>query len=250
MSPFPAEDDCCESCGYPLLGLRLEQACPECRRPVRESHPDRRPGLPWQNRLTPLAFLRTATAITARPRRSFARIDPDAPRSCARAFAFTLCLAIGLTWFIVWTLARGRRPELWAIGAGLVPLIGTYVEALGVTFFSRRRRWRVPWRRAENLCLFAAVGWILPAMILLKIALLFETDWIGRHGYWPIDLLGYRTPETTALALILLAGVGSLWFETLVWLGVRRIRFANRRRTGQTEGSPDHARADASASAP
>jgi len=94
---------------------------------------------------------------------------------------------------------------------------------LGVTAYSKRRGWRVPFRLAERVCCYASVAW-LPGVLVAGLGMvLIEHFLAGR--FWFESLLGLvkvRWLFYTGLFMFSL-----LWFETLVWVGVRQVKFAN-----------------------
>lgn len=112
------------------------------------------------------------------------------------------------------------------IVAPLLLILLTYTEAIGVTYFARKRGWRVPFRLAERIVCYASIGW-LPAMIVLPplIILQGQTPFLPAWASW----IPLRGELTDWLLIAIVGGVASLWFESLVWLGVRRLRFANAR---------------------
>lgn len=99
----------------------------------------------------------------------------------------------------------------------------TWIEMMGVTAFSRRRGWRVPFPLAMRVCCLASVGW-LPGAVL------------AGAGIWMIQAYGVGRPWFDSLFGLVRVGwlcyaglfvLAFLWFETLVWIGVRQVRFAN-----------------------
>ncbi len=103
--------------------------------------------------------------------------------------------------------------------------VASYVEVLGVTFFSRQKGWRVPFRRAERVACYASVGWVPVMWMATKSQTIIENGFINR---WWIPAWG--PPHTAAIGFsvsMLLLMISILWFELLVWIGVRRVRFAN-----------------------
>lgn len=115
----------------------------------------------------------------------------------------------------------------WLLGmvAAKAVLLMSYVEAVGVTFFSRRRGWRVPFGLAERVTGYASVGWVIAAVVLGGLSLLTGN---GRAEAW----VGRLFPDFFEPDLRLLLGAAGLGaavmgFEVLVWTGVRRVRFGN-----------------------
>jgi len=240
----------CERCGYVVDGLPLAGACPECGKPIAESLPARRTGTPWQRDRTLPAAAATCWAMWASPRRIFdaAAIAPDRARPgqtllsladlCHYAAAFLATLPIVLTAggsIVVFTLGRGSAEFLptmiWlavlvlAAGGIAFPITLVFaalsgIERAGVQFFGRTRRWRVSPVVASVVCALAAAGWVAGGVIGMGLC----------AGAWIAALASDNGAHWANLALASpIAGfiIGLLWFEILVYVGVRRCRFAN-----------------------
>lgn len=134
------------------------------------------------------------------------------------------------------TLPNSRL--LATVSVGLLPcllLSLTKIEALGVRFFGRQRGWRVTKSIAWNVCCHASIGWTIGCLLhaLTPLGLI----WGGRL----LDLLPAQTAIDIAVQYarwspVVALFVGMLIFETLVYVGVRECRFANRARTGAAAG--------------
>jgi hypothetical protein len=151
----------------------------------------------------------------------------DGPNHTARLFLLLVAAGLGALWFAVAQGVYGYTPasallQEAILTSGIVSL--TYVEALGVTYFSRRRGWRVPFRLAERLVCYCAIGW-LPVAIIMGVTMRFYAD--GRLDGWMSSLLGVWGPWQSLELLVLIGAVSLLWFETLVWVGVRQTKYAN-----------------------
>lgn len=127
-------------------------------------------------------------------------------------------------------LSRGVLPMgawLWLLPVALVSPPGvwilTWIERRGVVFFGKRRGWRVTPAVAWTVCAHAAFGWILAAAFValgLHLSAFLATGRPTGNALLPRDI---------AISWAPLAGffAGMLVFETLVYVGVRRMRFAN-----------------------
>ncbi len=161
------------------------------------------------------------------PKFFFRTMRIDGPNHTARLFLLLVAAGLGAVWFAVSLGVYGYPPgaallQEAIITSGIVAL--TYIEALGVTYFSRRRGWRVPWKLAERLVCYASIGWV-PAAIIMGITMGFYAD--GRLDRWMSGLLGVWGPWQSLELLVLIGAVALLGFEMLVWVGVRQTRYAN-----------------------
>ena len=217
----------CEGCGYPLLGIDLTQACPECGRPTRDSLPQRRTGLAWQQSISLWSWFRTAVQVLRHPRASFGAMRVGGPNLSARLYLLSMaCSGGGLVVpFYLWAYP-GDWLFAWMLGMimGKLIFLMTYVKAVGVTFFSRRRGWRVGFTTAERVTAYASVGW--PVAVIVFAMLLRIVDPL-RPGGWLDHLLGPGFEPALPLGPLLAVGAAILGFEFLVWTGVRQVRFAN-----------------------
>jgi len=220
----------CEACGYPLGTLGALERCPECGRATALSDPARREGSAWQRRGGAIGLAASGAMVLWRPRRFW-----DAARVDA---------ASGL-WLVAWhallAALLGCAPLLldrrewggWALFAGLVAgsatlvLALTLIEALGIRFWGRVHGFRVTRAVAWTICGHAAIGWTLGGALAAGGWLLGQR--ISERGPRAIELWFVAIPTEIAAPVLIAAGgaFGLLVFETLTYLGVRRMRFAN-----------------------
>lgn len=218
----------CEACGYVLFGLTRGGACPECGQPIEASLPHHRTGPPWQNRLGFRAWAATAAGVLVKPRRTFRAMRLDGNNGPARLFLLSMATIVGVGWGCFSGLGLGQGfLTAWLLGmvAAKVVLVLTYIETLGVTLFSRRRGWRVSVGLAERVTGYASVGWGVAAVVLALLTGFYDRGLIQRavvrwFGPW----------DESYVFLLAAVGFGGavVFFEMLVWTGVRAVRYGNR----------------------
>lgn len=221
---FPDEHSLCESCGYSLRGMARTGNCPECGDSIDDSHPRHRPSLAWQHRMNPATWLRTSIDMTLRPGKSFRKLRLDGRNTNDRLFLLSYVVIISVFWESV-RLAGMTADPWWTsplIAVSVVLL--SYIEGAGVTYFSRQRGWRVGWRTSERLVCYAAVGWLPAAMVLAKVWIMRRQGVLER---WMPVHPSISPLIVDMLILLIITGLSILWFETLVWLGVRQTRHGN-----------------------
>ncbi len=223
----------CETCGYPMQGLHLDADCPECGRPLAESDPARRTGPLWQARPGPGAWIDIAVDLICRPRVFFRTLRTDGGNLPARLYLLSVACLVGGMWALAEVAWLGRPAWLaWAMGmiAAKATLVLTYIEAGGVAFFSKQRGWRVPIRLAERVCGYAALGWVLAAAALIVLHRFAQSGEIARVLR---PVAGGLADDLVPATYIAVGGIAMLGFETLVYTGVRQVRFANRADPGK-----------------
>lgn len=232
---FPNDDALCERCGYPLKGIAADADCPECGQGVALSSPATRTWPNADKRLRLTGYPAIACSVLLAPRRHFRmmRIDGD-PRHalcflllCALIAAFISLFALNAAWLVtdprLIVQSNLYNDYKFCLLVLLIILAMTTIEMIGVTAFSRRRGWRVPFSLAQRVCCYASVGWLPGVVIACVGASLLDIHAAGRP--WFEQLLGLvRVGWLLYAALFVLA---LLWFETLVWIGVRQVCYAN-----------------------
>lgn len=222
---FPVRDSLCEHCGYPLQGLNPTGDCPECGTPIAASDPSHRTGLPWQNRMSFTSWLQTAWWIAARPTQAFGLLRLGGSNTHEQCFLLIHALVIAAGWaaFAWWRDGRWFAIALHGVIALMAVCMMTYIEVLGVTYFSWRRGWRVPWALAERIACYASPAWIPAATVLAAFSMMERASVFAPL----LSRLGPHAATGYLIGNVVLLGVSMLGFETLVWIGVRRTRFAN-----------------------
>ena len=221
---FPDPNTLCETCGYALQGLAQRQACPECGAAVYGSSPAYRPGLPWQNKRNVRAWLTTSFGALLGPGTSFRRLRIGGSNRSDRLFLGTWILVLSMAVFVDYQIERVSKPWLWAVIVASGIPAATYIEALGITFFSYRRGWRVPFELAERVACYASVGWMPAVLLLSQVQVAVDRGLLYR--WWNPQWGPYTLAIDVVLSAVLLS-IGVLWFEILIWIGVRKVRYGN-----------------------
>lgn len=266
----------CEGCGYRLAAdgsvhVRAGSAgpgtapgptarCPECGLRVEESLPHHRDGTAWQRSRGLAAWVLTGAAVFTAPRALFRRARPE--RDSARSLRLINCAVaatlIALAWTPIWVeqglrvvhgpdAARAYSPALtaaWTLtGVGALTLLLLTlcrIEIWGVRFFGRLREWRVTPAVAETAIALSSYGWIVGAAVL-AVPAWWPSLLQGGPRWRDVPVLGELVP-TGASVLPAAAGVlAVVVFETLVYVGVRRMRYANRPEAVLPRSAPDGA---------
>jgi hypothetical protein len=172
----------CESCGYHLEGVAEAELCQECGKPVAESRPEWRPGLPWQRLPSLGSYIATVWLYLTHPVRAYRLVRIEPRRS--RLLFFTnlfVAFCIGLVPLMVGAVLGARNlvviiapgaifeeidavpPLLLLIGCIAYPLTIPFVF-IASRFVAPRQRPplapAVPWCSASltSCCLLPATG--------------------------------------------------------------------------------------------
>lgn len=240
--PFAHDDLLCEGCGYVLSGLRETDHCPECGKAVVESLPAARSGTAWQR---DRAAWPAVVEVLSHPGRTFSIASAEVERS--RAFKHLCLAATGLaTAFVLvgiyflqgmvfadvsWQDAPITLMVLIAnaglFGMPVTLLLGlaTAIEKRGIMAFGRVHGRRIDGRVAETIVGHASAAWLMvPVLIAVAWVIGAVVGAIAREwrpATWELTLTApYWMPAVGAFA-------GMFWFESVVWAGVRQMRFAN-----------------------
>jgi hypothetical protein len=223
----------CESCGYPLVGASEAAACPECGTGVRASLPASRPGSAWQ-RGERFGLARTLSTFVFEPGAGYRLVTIESRRSrrllvvttgIAGVLAASPWLALAalqivtsIAWRAVW-----QTLGWWVVGGvgmWILMLVGSWIEGLGIRFFGGRRGWRISREVSAAVRGHAAVGWVGGGVVAAGFSVLGLLLALS-------DGDGMVVAITGVIGVGLGALLGLLWFEILVYTGVRVCRFAN-----------------------
>lgn len=238
----------CENCGYSILSLPEAGTCPECGRKRALSMPQARCGTPWQKRPGLMSWLQTAQFGAVSPKKYFDTLQIN-QRGGRALLAINLSIAaaflahplVGTLWFDpsrgleVWT-AKGflatavSAAVLWAAAMVFLSVL-TIIEYLGIRFFAARRQWRLLPAAALQICAHASFIWIAAALLtLIGLSLSWMLPQFGSTRnlvtFWDEIVRAFRFLLPVMPPLIGF-GLGMLWFEWLVFLGVKSCKFAN-----------------------
>jgi hypothetical protein len=235
----------CERCGYVLDGLDIDApsaACPECGTAIFASLPERRPGTPWQRSPGFVGWCGATWRGLRSPGAMFRRASVRATDRVLLLINTLLgagLIAGGIALALVdrvplpnarpylQTDPRSLQIALWLLFPLWVLLLAlSEVERRGVVFFSRRRRWRVTLDIGMMAVAHAGVGWIIGGLLFAILARWPDTRWLlGGTA----DVALWNLMFDAHLPIAPFAGwlVGLMVFEVLVYVAVRRCRFAN-----------------------
>lgn len=228
----------CESCGYDLSGRAIEGVCPECGLSVAASSPALRTGSPWQRRGAGLlsgirAWFQTVQLIVTRPRACWAAFEAEARRSVgflvvtSGVGAAIPALGLLYTGFSGQTAKASYIASFFLTG-WLVMLALSMIEFMGVRFIAGRRGWRVDAPVAACIVSHASVGWIA-AGTLVALAWQVHSALIARGVMRIVITVGPSVIYTVVLVIGGAMVLGIVAYESLVYCGVRGMKFANTR---------------------
>jgi len=240
----------CERCGYVIEGLAQAGNCPECGKPIAESLPERRTGSAWQREQTARNARMTDAWMLRRPltcwdsiavldwssrdllQRNLLAASRLGVLPLAAIFVKTMRLAdaaLNMETIVRLVFSAFIFTALFAMQVLFVMWFGsalTWIEVRGIEFFGARRGWRVSRKLAVTICGHASVGWLI-AFGLAHLVLACVV--VG--GERILELFDVRRGIIVFLSPVWMFLLGMLLFETLVYLGMRRMRFANQPRS-------------------
>ncbi|MFN7021998.1 MAG: hypothetical protein ACK4WH_11820 [Phycisphaerales bacterium] len=228
----------CEDCGYVIESVGEGGVCPECGRPVADSLPSRRTGTPYQSHPGIRTWLGTLLVTIRHPVGVWGTVVIGGGTDNKLLFTTLIAAAIGVMLppaALVSLLIPGGivlvvlfAGPLSVMAITLVLYWLTRIEEWGIGYFGSRRGWRLTPAVARTITAHAAVGWLAAALLfwpLMLLNLMYQPSKLVRPGVgaiWPLALDVLRS-----VLPFLGAFIGLLMFEVLVYIGMRRCRFAN-----------------------
>lgn len=221
--------------------MSREQKCPECGTAIEASHPDRRVGSAWQ-RGEEFGYWKTLLMGLCAPHGLFERIDVRegsvAMLRTAHCALAGLVIGCGLGGASVLYMGWSYMPQILlstavfvAPGACVVLLVLCAIERAGIRAFGRVHGRRISGPVSRVIIAHAAAGWVGGACLLF-LGLIVPAAWMVHTGALkypsPAGPLGIGFGLWMGVGLPSIAAfLGLLWFELLVFLGVRRCQYAN-----------------------
>lgn len=209
----------CERCGYPVGSLPRSLACPECGYAIEMSHPDHRRGSPWQRNPGVRGYLRTGIESMRHPIAGWSDVAVERTASSALLWlhaAVAAAIFPGLALFLVAT-SNSAAPV--AVFAALIWFAGllllSTIETVGVRVIGRVKRVRISRDVVYSIVGHAGSGWIIGAVIGVGMMFFMPRD------QWTMSL------RWAGISAGVAAGTGLFCFETLTWLGMRKMKYAN-----------------------
>jgi hypothetical protein len=233
----------CEKCGYVIEGLDQAGNCPECGKPIVESLPERRVGTPWQQSPGGVSLVRTWWMTLRHPVRTLdvMRVDPVSDWLLLTTIMIAVTIfALGscITNAVLTSQQYFREDRLltslaYFFFAFMIALPALYVlttiEQQGLRVIARHRKFRIDTLLSRSICAHGGLGWMISSLIgsttLVAVALTYtNNNSFLDYNWWLLALLAFVP--------------GFLFFETFAYLGLRRLKFANRvRMSDASEGA-------------
>lgn len=258
----------CEKCGYVIEGLDTDGNCPECGKPIAESLPERRIGTPWQQSPGVKSLLATWWMTLRHPLRTLDVMQVASGKlrllSWLTITVSSLTVSAGYvlpTLYMIYPqeavyLDKPAPSTRW-LGLLTIPIFAiiplvllpilTWIETRGLVIISRTRGFRVDRQLARTITSHGCAGWLLlsilymlfnnlgSVLIQLNTAMpepLSEPTNAQKRVLEYIQIFGSHTPQWVYWVDRILWGtgvlIGFLFFETFAYLGLRRLKYANR----------------------
>jgi len=238
---MPTErDPLCEECGYDLRMAEMDGRCPECGKLVAESlSDDSRQRLSWETQPSLLNVSGVMTIlrhILLSPRAMFFGMLTRAHQAQAQRWLLLWVTVVGMIayWSSPATVLTGAIELTYRVFVGGIALAVVWavlalmmvgIETAGITAFARWRGHKIEVASAAKVTAYTSpllVVWV----ILGSVQILGMLYWYSQNysRVYGIRMEQFVFTLSTAVAHI----GGLLWFELVVYRGVRAIQFARR----------------------
>jgi hypothetical protein len=262
----------CEKCGYVIEGLDTDGNCPECGKPIAESLPERRVGTPWQQSPGVGSLVRTWWMTLRHPLRTLdvMRVGPVRAMNRLRRWSIVCASLLLATSFVVNPFLFNSHPTeptdliflltipIWMILPYYVLTVLTWIEARGLVIISKARGFRIDKALSKTITSHGCAGWLLMAILYCVLSSVGSLLIHLNTTYPPpttdpstteervlqyVQVFGNNTPHWAYWVDRALWGtgllLGFLFFEIFAYLGLRRLKYANRVRKDEPVTDPD-----------
>jgi positive regulator of sigma E activity len=225
----------CEQCGYVIEGLDTESQCPECGTPIAESLRGDYPGSPWQHRFEFSGIVRSWYLILRRPLRQARALRVNQHESLAMTWLVNFLGAILITpATIIFLIAISIDSGFFAnnvimvlaytlVAMGYWILASSYASLASprVQLIARWRHQRLTLPAARTAVAYASIGLTL-APIIISASLVLISGLVVLDADTPI------VAQVLSLVWLLSFPASVVYFEVLLWIACRRLRYRNR----------------------
>lgn len=238
---MPGErDPLCEECGYDLRMAEKDGRCPECGKLVAESlSDDSRQRLSWEAQPSLLNVSGAMTIlrhILLSPRAMFFGMLTRAHQAQAQRWLLLWVAVVGMIayWSSPATVLTGAIELTYRVFVGGIALAVVWavlalmmvgIETAGITAFARWRGHKIEVASAAKVTAYTSpllVVWV----ILGSVQILGMLYWYSQNYS---RVYGIRMEQVVFTLSTAIAHIGGLlWFELVVYRGVRAIQFARR----------------------
>lgn len=226
----------CERCGYVIEGLDTEGQCPECAKPIAESLRGDYPGSPWQHRFEFSGIVRSWFLILRHPIQQSRALKVNQQETFAMTWLVNFLAAILITPATIIFLITISIIDSGFFANNVIAVVVYTLVAMGywilassyaslasprVQLIARWRNQRLTLPVARTAVAYASVGLTLAPIIISASLVLFSALIV-------LDLGSPIVGQLLVLAWLLSVPAAVVYFEVLLWIACRRLRYRNR----------------------